>query len=114
LGNRQSEISRSLKLAHELQKLGISDLHEVDPIHGVGPVEFNRKRCTAPLIYYLYGEGELTKYDENGFGYFVEVYILAGIVNRPSGGGDISIENMWFRIDSLDDPEENAIPLLVS
>jgi hypothetical protein len=56
---------------------------------------------------------EESKYDEDGFGYYIEVHILAGIGNKPSGGGDISIEEIWFRIDSIDDPEENAIPMLV-
>jgi hypothetical protein len=37
---------------------------------------------------------------------YVEVRILAGIANKPSGDGDISIEDMWVRIDSIDDPEE--------
>ena len=101
------------KLAHELQKLGISELGEADRCHEVGPVEFNGGRCTAPLTYPLYGEGELSKYEENGLGYFVEVHILAGIGNKPSGGGDISIENMWFRTALIDGPEDNAIPLLV-
>jgi hypothetical protein len=55
----------------------------------------------------------LSKYNEDGFGYYVEVHILARIGNKPSGGGDISIEKMWFRIYSIDDPEDNAIPLLV-
>jgi hypothetical protein len=64
--------------------------------------------------FYQNGEGEWSKYDEGGFGYVVEVHILAGIDNKPSGGGDISIENIWFRNDSIDDQEENPIPLLVS
>jgi hypothetical protein len=101
------------KLAPELQRLGISELGTPDRCHQVGPVEFNGGRCTAPLTYYLYGEDELSKYDEGDLGYFVEVHILAGIGNKPSGGGNISIENMWFRIDSIDDPEDNAIPLRV-
>ena len=101
------------KLAPELARLGISDLCAVDLAHQVGPVEFDEGRCTAPLTYYLYGEGELSKYDEAGFGYFGEVHILAGIGNNPGGGGEISIENMWFRIYSLDDPEDIGIPLLV-
>jgi hypothetical protein len=101
------------KLAPELQRLGISELQEADRCHEVGPVEFEGGRCTAPLMYSLFGEGELSKYDEHGLGYFVEVHILACIGNNPSGGGEISIENMWFRIESIDDPEDNAIPLLV-
>jgi hypothetical protein len=101
------------RLAHELQKLGISELGEACQGHWVGPVEFNGGRCTAPLTYPLYGEGELSKYEENGLGFFVEVHILVGIGNKPSGGGDISIENMWFRTDLMDNPEDNAIPLLV-
>ena len=56
-------------------------------------------------MYSLYGEGDPSKYDEDGFGYYIEVNILAGIGNKPSGGGDISIEEMWFRVDSIDDPE---------
>jgi hypothetical protein len=43
----------------------------------------------------------------------VEVHILAGIGNKPSGAGDSSIEKMWFRIDQLDDTEDSAIPMLV-
>ena len=101
------------KLAPELARLGISDLCEADLAHQVGPVEFNGGRCTAPLTYYLYGEGELSKYDEGGSDFFAEVHILGGIGNKPGGGGEISIENIWFRIYSLDDPEDNAIPLLV-
>jgi hypothetical protein len=64
-------------------------------------------------MYPLFGESDLSKYDEDGSGYYIEVHILAGIGNKPSGGGDISIEQMWFRIDSIDDPEEHAIPMLV-
>ena len=101
------------KLAPELARLEIRDLWETYQAHQVGPVEFNGGRCTAPLTYYLYGEGELSKYDEGGSGYFAEVHILAGIGNKPGGGGDISIENMWFRIYSLDNPEDHGIPLLV-
>jgi hypothetical protein len=101
------------KLAPELQKLGISELSEPDLAHQVGPVEFNGEQCTAPLTYYLYGEGELSKYYEDGLGYYVEVHILSRIVNKPSGSGGISIENMWFRIDSIDNPPENEDLLLV-
>ena len=97
------------KLASESQKLGISELGQSDRVFQVGPVEFDGERCTAPLTYYLYGEGELSRC----FGYYVEVHILARIGNKPSGGGDISIENIWFRIDSIDDPPENEDLLLV-
>src|SRR5262249_17405528 len=100
-------------LARELARLEMRDLREGDLAHRVGPVVFNGGQCTAPLTYYLYGEGELSKYDEGGSGYFAEVHILAGIGNKPGGGGDISIENMWFRIYSLDDPKDSGIPLLV-
>jgi hypothetical protein len=101
------------KLAPELARLEIRDLCATCKAHDVGPVEFKEGRCTAPLTYYLYGDGELSKYDEGGDGYFVEVHILAGIGNKPGGRGDISIENMWFRIYSLDDPEDSGIALLV-
>jgi hypothetical protein len=101
------------ELASELQKLGIWDLRGPEPLPEVGPVEFNRGRCTVPLTYYLYGDSELSKYDERSLGYYVEVHILAAIGNKPSGGGDISIQNMWFRIDSIDDPQDDGIPLLV-
>jgi hypothetical protein len=101
------------KLAPELQGLGISELAEGDPACQVGPVEFDGRRCTAPLTYSLYGEGEVSKYGEDSLAYFVEVHILAGVGNKPSGGGDISIEGMWFRIDPLDDSEDRAIPILV-
>jgi hypothetical protein len=85
------------KLAPELQRLGISELGTADRCHQVGPVEFKGGRCTAPLTYPLYGKGDVSKYDEDGFGYYIEVHILAGIGNKPSGGGNISIEDMWFR-----------------
>jgi hypothetical protein len=101
------------KLAPELQRLGISGLNTADRCHEVGPVEFRGGRCTATLTYPLYGEDDLWKDDEDDLGYYVEVHILARIGNKPSGGGDISIEEMWFRIDSINDPEENAIPMLV-
>jgi hypothetical protein len=55
----------------------------------------------------------VSRYNEDDLGYYVEVHILARIGNKPSGGGDISIENMWFRIDSLNDPEDSFIPMLV-
>jgi hypothetical protein len=66
-------------------------------------------------VYPLYGRG----YDEggnfeDGFGYYVEVHILAGIGNNPGGGGDIKVEDLWSRIVSIDDdPPEDSIPLLV-
>ena len=47
------------KLAQELQELGISDLREPNWCHQIGPVEFSGERCTAPLTYYLYGDGDL-------------------------------------------------------
>jgi hypothetical protein len=113
LGDRHSKFLGQAKLAPELQKLGIWDLRQTEPIHEVGPVEFNRGRCTAPLTYFLYGDGELSKHDEDRLGYVVEVHILAGIDNKPPEGGDISIQNVWFRIDSIDDPQDDAIPLVV-
>ena len=101
------------KLAPELRRLGISELNTADQCHEVGPVEFRGGRCTATLTYPLYGEDDLWKDDEDDLGYYVEVHILARIGNKPSGGGDIAIEEIWFRIDSIDDPEEDAIPMLV-
>jgi hypothetical protein len=102
------------KLAPELQKLGISELVEVTLAQEVGPVEFSAGRCTVQLTYPLYGRGELSKYNEgHPGGYYVEVHILARIGNKPSGGGDISIENMWYRIESRDDPEDDGILRLV-
>jgi hypothetical protein len=102
------------KLARELQRLGISALGEIDKCHEVGPVEFKGGQCTAPLTYYLYGEGEASKYDEGGFGYFVEVHILASIANKPgAGGGDISIQDIWWRIESIDDLQGDEILLIV-
>jgi hypothetical protein len=41
------------------------------------------------------------------------ILLFVGGLPGRSGAGDISIEGMWFRIDSLDDPEECGIPLLV-
>ena len=50
----------------------------------------------------------------NALGYYVQVHVLAGIGNRPGGGGDIWIDDLWFRIESIDDPPSEAtIPLLV-
>jgi hypothetical protein len=100
------------KLASELQRLGISELGAADRCHQVGPVEFRGGRCAASLTYPLYGQDDFW-HDEDRFGYYVEVHILARIGNKPSGGGDISIEETWFRIDSIDDPEDSAIPMLV-
>ena len=55
------------------------------------------------------------KYDEDGLGYFVEVHILASIANKPGAtGGDISIQDLWWRIESIDDPRGDEIPLIVS
>jgi hypothetical protein len=85
------------KLAPELERLGISDLIEADLCHQVGPVGLNEGRCTAPLTYYLYGKGELSKYDEDSLGYYVEVHILAGIDNKPGSGGEISVVDTWMR-----------------
>jgi hypothetical protein len=101
------------KLAPELARLEISDLCEADLAHQVGRIEFAAGQCTAPIWYPLYGEGEYSKYDEGGSGYYVEVPILAGIGNKPGGGGDIWVQDLWFRIDSIDDPEDHGIPLLV-
>jgi hypothetical protein len=102
------------RLADELAKLGIRDLRTTVYCQQVGPVEFKAGRCTAPLTYPLYGDGEASKYDEGGFGYFVEVHILANIANKPgAAGGDISMQDMWWRIESIDDPQDNAIPLIV-
>jgi hypothetical protein len=112
-GTGNSKFLDHPKLASELERLGISELAEGDLACQVGPVEFDGRQCTAPLTYSLYGEGEVPKFGEASLGYFVEVNILAGVGNNPSGGGAISIEGMWFRIDSLDDPEHSFIPILV-
>jgi len=101
------------KLAPELARLEIRDLCEADLAHQVGPIEFAAGQCTAPIWYPLYGEGEYSKYDEGGSGYYVEVDILAGIGNKPGGGADIWVQDLWFRIGSIDDPPEDLIPLLV-
>ena len=101
------------KLAPELAGFGIKDLCEAARTHQVGPIEFAAGQCTAPIWYTLYGEGEDSKYDEGGFGHCVEVHILAGVGNKPGGGGDIWVQDLWSRIDSIDDPLENWIPLLV-
>jgi hypothetical protein len=97
------------KLAPELERLGISELCEADLCHQVGPVNFNEGRCTAPLTYYLYGDGER----ESDFGYYVEVHILAGIGNKAAGGGEISVGGTWMRTQFIDDPEENPDPILI-
>jgi hypothetical protein len=96
------------KLAPELQRLGIPELGLADRCQEVGPVELEEERCTAPLMYSLFGEGGCSKYKED---YYVEVHILAGVGNQPGGGGDIWIEDLWFRIESVD--EDDTIPLLV-
>jgi hypothetical protein len=107
------------KLAPELQRLGIPELGISDRCHVVGPVEFDGGRCTAPIWYPLFGDGKYSNYEEGGLGYCVEVHILAGIGNKPGGGGDIWVEDLWSRIVSIDDdqpeadPPESSIPLLV-
>jgi hypothetical protein len=80
------------RLADELAKLGIWNLGLADKCQEVGPVEFNGGRCTVPLTYPLYEEGELSTYEEDGLGYFVEVHILARVANNPGAAvGDVSI-----------------------
>lgn len=102
------------KLAPELQRLGITELGISDFCPQPGPVKFEGDKCTAPILYPLYGEGKDSQYDKDGLGYYVEVHIVAGIGNRPGGGGDIWIEALWFRIESIDDPpSDTTIPLLV-
>ena len=81
------------RLADELARLGIWDLGIGIKGHEVGPVEFKAVRCTAPLTYAL---------------------ILAGIANKAAAGGDdISIQDIWWRIESIDDPQPDEIPLIV-
>ena len=102
------------RLANELARLGIRNLGTAIYCQQVGPVEFNAGRCTAPVTYPLYGEGEDSKYDEDGLGYFVEVHILANIANKAgAAGGDISIQDLWWHIESIDDPQDDQIPLIV-
>ena len=102
------------RLAEELARLGIWDLGIADKCLEVGPIEFDADRCTAPLTYPLYGEGEASKYDEDGLGYFVDFRILASIANKPgAAGGDISMQDIWWRIESIDDPHGDEIPLIV-
>jgi hypothetical protein len=113
-GNDNPQFLDHPRLANELAKLGIRDLRITDLCEHVGPVEFKTGRCTAPLTYPLYGDGEASKYDEGGLGYFVEVHILASFGNKSeAGGGDISVQDMWWRIESIDDPKDAAIPLIV-
>jgi hypothetical protein len=117
------------KLASELARLKISELGIGELCHAVGPVEFDQGRCTAPLTYYLYGMGDdagfhsVELYDDNtGFrsievpdstGYFVEVHVLARVDNKPDGGGEISVEEVWMRTQFIDDPEEDPDPVLL-
>ena len=127
------------KLAPELERLGISELYIGELPHDVGPVEFNEGRLTATLTYYLYGNGndngrgvsnsswaaayidllrELTGRDDNlevpdNMGYFVEVHVLARVDNKPDGGGEISVEEVWMRTQFIDDPEEDPDPVLL-
>lgn len=68
-------------------------------------------RCS--FILYT-GEGECSKYDEDGLGYYVQIHILAGIGNKPGGGGDIRILDLWFRTELIDKPSAEMIPILVS
>jgi hypothetical protein len=97
------------KLAPELARLEIRDLGIGDRCHQVGPVEFTGGRCTALIRYPLYNAGD----GLDSLGYYVEVHILAGITNKPGGGGDIQISDLWFRIEDIDEPSEDSIPLLV-
>jgi hypothetical protein len=101
------------KLAPELERLGISEPGEADKSHEVGPVEFYEGRCTAPLAYHLYGDGEASKHDEGGDGYYLEIHLLAGITNKPSGGADISIEDACMRTQLIDDPADDSIPVIL-
>jgi hypothetical protein len=110
------------KLAPELARLEIRDLGISDRCHQVGPVEFAGGQCTAPIWYPLYGGGDGPLFDEDGnllfeggsLGYYVEVHILAGIGNKPGGGGDIWVKDLWFRIENIDEPpSDTLIPLLV-
>jgi hypothetical protein len=95
------------KLAPELAGLEIRDLTESCYRHVVEPVEFVGGQCIAPIWYRLFGGGyEIGEY-------YVAVHILAGIGNQPGGGGDIWVQDLWFRIDSVDDPPEDSIPFLV-
>jgi hypothetical protein len=105
---------RHPKLAPELHRLEIPELSISDVFQVVGPVEFAGGQCTVPIMYPLYGDGKYSNYDEGGTGYYVEVHILAGIGNKPGGGGDIWVKDLWSRIVSIDDdPPEDSIPLLV-
>jgi hypothetical protein len=104
------------KLAPELARLEIRELGIGDHCHQVGPVEFAGGRCTAPIMYPLYGCGydEDGNFDKDSFGYYVEVHLLAGIGNKPGGGGDIWVQDLWFRIENIDEPpSDTTIPLLV-
>jgi hypothetical protein len=78
--------------------------------------------ASAPL---LDEDGELLSdrdgnllFDRGGtgdYGYYVEVHILAGIGNKPGGGGNIWVEDLWARMENIDEPESDTlIPLLVS
>jgi hypothetical protein len=101
------------KLQPELQRLGIKDLHISDLCHQVGPVELDGNWCTAPIIYPLYGGHDSPR--DKGFGYYVQVHVLASIGNLPGGGGDITIEDLWSRIELIDwnASSDTASPLLV-
>jgi hypothetical protein len=102
------------KLAPELARLEIPELGISDLCHQVGPVEFAGGQCSAVIVYPLYGDGKYSNYDQGGYGYYVDVHILASIGNKPGGGGDIWIQDLWFRVVSIDDdPPEDSIPLLV-
>ena len=98
------------KLAPELARLGIRELGEGYRCHEVGPVEFAGGRCTAVVLYHLYGGGDGVE----RLGYYVQIHILGGIGNKPGGGGDIRILDLWFRTESIDDPPSDTTqPLLV-
>jgi hypothetical protein len=69
----------------------------------------------VPIMYPLYGGGDCGP-EINFFGslgYYVEVHLLATIGNKPEGGGAIWVQDLWFRIESIDDPQDDTIPLLV-
>jgi hypothetical protein len=102
------------KLASELRRLGIRELGIADPRYEVGPIEFAGGGATAPVLYPLYGGGKDSQYDKGGLGYYVPVHILAGIGNKSGVGGDIWVQDLWFRVESIDDPpSDTTIPLLV-
>jgi hypothetical protein len=103
------------QLAAALRQPSIADL-----IHSAtecGPVELQEDRCTASIMYKLYGFFPKEEDESSEAKYYVEVHILACISDRaPAGTGDVagglSVEDMWFSIIPIEDHEATNLMIV--